>query len=154
MNEGTHSHSDFGDHADSLDLQLSLPLETLCSIYMSIILTDLSSLECHSGLAICCNNCNILVSRHQSCHLAFCFRAPSFPRLSVSHILWQPLQPPDLRDVGTAVPSHSHKFLWIVCLRPLGGSLILCWFFWPHTPVHLAHSLKSIFILNNLLILE
>ena len=86
-----------------------------------IILTGLSSLDCHSGLAICCNNCNILVSSHQGCHLAFCFRAPSFPWLSVSHTLWQPLQPPDLRDVGISVPSHSHQLLWIVCLLGLWG---------------------------------
>ena len=36
MNEGTYSHSDFGEHIDSLYLQVSLPIETLCSIYMSI----------------------------------------------------------------------------------------------------------------------
>ena len=90
MNKGTHSHSDFGEHADSLYLQVSFPLETLCPVYMSIILTDLSFLDGHSGLAICCNNCNILVSSHQGCLLAFHFRAPSFPWLSVRHILWQP----------------------------------------------------------------
>ena len=91
------------------------------TIWATIILTDLSFLDCHSGLAICCNNCNILVSSHQGCHLAFRFRAPSFPWLSVSHILWQPLQLPDLRDVGISVPSHSHQLLWIVCLLGLWG---------------------------------
>lgn len=121
MNKGTHSHSDFGEHVNSLYLQVSFPLDTLCPVYMSIILTDLSFLDGHSSLAICCNDCNILVYSHQGCLLAFHFRAPSFPWLSVRHILWQPLQPPDLRDVRISVPSHSHQLLWIVCLLGLCG---------------------------------